>query len=250
MKAYQNLVVNIPHSSMFIPAAFRSLFYLKQHKLNEELLKMTDLYTDELFCSEARTLVFPVTRLICDVERFRKEKDEVMSKFGMWICYTRTSEQEKLKRVDAKHKREILRNYYDTYHAMLTQTVEEKLQGLGSCLIVDGHSFPTKNLYYENIAMKELPEICIGTDAFHTSKLLSEFTCTYFKGKGLEVMLNAPYAGTIVPLTQYHKNKAVQSIMIEVNRSIYMNEITGEKKREFVWTKEILNEYLRKVSEL
>jgi len=250
MEVYKNLVVNIPHSSMFIPTAFRPLFYLEADKLNKELLKTTDLYTDELFQSAARTLVFPVTRLICDVERFRNEKDEIMSKFGMWICYTRTSEQKKLKRVDVKHKREILRNYYDAYHAMLTQTVEEKLQTQGGCLIIDGHSFPTENLFYKNLVMPELPEICIGTDDFHTPAQLADFTYAYFRDQGLKVMFNKPYAGAIVPLAQYHKEKAVHSTMIEVNRSLYMDELTGRKKRDFVWVKAMLSEYLRKVSEL
>ena len=250
MEAYQNLVVNIPHSSRFIPDIFQSLFYLDHEKLRQELLNTTDLYTDELFQSVARTLIFPVSRLICDVERFRNEKEEIMSKFGMWICYTRTSTQEKLKRVDAKHKREILKNYYDAYHAMFTRTVEEKLSNYGDCLIIDGHSFPTKNLYYKSLDIKKLPEICLGTDSFHTSQRLSEFTYAYFKSRGLEVALNKPYAGAIVPLTQYQRDKAVRSIMIEVNRSIYMDERTGDKKQDFGLVKEILHEYLQEVSTL
>ena len=39
---------------------------------------------------------------------------------------------------------------------------------------------------------------------------------------GYSVELNYPYSGTMVP-TQYHKsNKSIYSIMIEVNRKLYM----------------------------
>ena len=36
---------------------------------------MTDRYTDELFEHE-NSIVFSVSRLVCDVERFRNESDE------------------------------------------------------------------------------------------------------------------------------------------------------------------------------
>jgi N-formylglutamate amidohydrolase len=42
-------------------------------------------------------------------------------------------------------------------------------------------------------------------------------------------MLNRPYEGTIVPSPFMGHEKAVWSIMIEVNRSSYMDEITGER---------------------
>jgi len=45
--------------------------------------------------------------------------------------------------------------------------------------------------------------------------------------------LNRPFAGTIVPGGFYHKDARVYSIMVEVNRSLYMNEDTGERSAGF-----------------
>ena len=49
--------------------------------LAHELLVMTDRYTDELFAlpgEEAATVAHPVSRLVCDPERFDDDSQEVM----------------------------------------------------------------------------------------------------------------------------------------------------------------------------
>ena len=67
---------------------------LDDSALDQELLRMTDAYTDELFPLtpfEAGRVVFPVSRLVCDVERFPSDEDEPMAARGMGVFYTRTS---------------------------------------------------------------------------------------------------------------------------------------------------------------
>jgi N-formylglutamate deformylase len=54
--------------------------------LDTELLRMTDAYTDELFPVtqvEAGRVVIPVSRLVCDVERFPFDAQESMVARGM-----------------------------------------------------------------------------------------------------------------------------------------------------------------------
>jgi N-formylglutamate amidohydrolase len=55
---------------------------------------MTDDHTDELFPitpAEAGRLIFPLSRLVCDVERFPSDAEEPMANRGMGVIYTRTS---------------------------------------------------------------------------------------------------------------------------------------------------------------
>jgi N-formylglutamate amidohydrolase len=47
-----------------------------------------------------------------------------------------------------------------------------------------------------------------------------------FKEIGYSVKINTPFSGSIVPLGFYKKEKKVISVMIEVNRKLYMNEET------------------------
>jgi N-formylglutamate deformylase len=70
-------ILHIPHSSRHVPAKERQAIRLDDDALNIELLRMTDAYTDELFPRtplEAARVIFPVSRLVCDVERRRRLK--------------------------------------------------------------------------------------------------------------------------------------------------------------------------------
>lgn len=207
---------------------------------------MTDSYTDELFdIANISKLVFPVNRLICDVERFRNEKDEEMTKQGMWVCYNSTSNLSPLKKVSKKHKKEILEKYYDKHHHYFNKLTEQKLKQFGKCLIIDAHSFSSTPLPYELHAKITRPDICIGTDNFHTPQEVIEYFYKSFINAGYKVCINNPFCGTIVPLKFYSKNKAVSSVMIEVNRSLYMDENTGEKNKYFLKIKKDISDIIK-----
>jgi len=57
------------------------------------------------------------------------------------------------------------------------------------------------------------------------------------KDMGYTSGLNQPYAGSIVPAAFYRKDCRVTSIMVEVNRKLYMDEMTGVKKDTFESTR-------------
>jgi N-formylglutamate deformylase len=90
----QIAVLHIAHSSRLVPAQERQAICLDDAELNNELLGMTDAYTDEIFPLtpvEAGRVVFPSSRLVCDVERFPSDETEPMAKRGMGAIYTGTS---------------------------------------------------------------------------------------------------------------------------------------------------------------
>jgi len=49
----------------------------------------------------------------------------------------------------------------------------------------------------------------------------------------IAVGFNSPYSGTMVPLRYYRKDKRVQSIMIELNRSLYLEKGTSNRNADF-----------------
>ncbi len=215
------IVIHVPHASTFIPDAERGAF---QCDLEDELLKMTDHYCNELFCGDCPAVVFPVSRLVCDPERFRDDTQESMSAVGMGAVYTRTHNGALLRIVDDKSRDRILRMYYDPHHKALTDAVQAALDRNGCCLIVDGHSFPTKPLPYEHDQNPHRPDFCIGTDPYHTPNELIETAARFLKTRGYSTAINAPFSGTLVPMRFYQKDRRVSSIMIEINRGLYMNE--------------------------
>ena len=237
----QQAILHIPHSSTYIPEDCRDLFYLDDRHLRKELLVMPDRYTDELFnipgIPEANKIVFPYSRLICDVERFRDDRLECMAARGMGVCYRVTSSLRPLKRVPSGHREEML-VLYDRHHAALTAAADRVLQEQGQGVLIDCHSFPSCQLPYEAVGQEEVPpqrpDICIGTDLeCHTPLWLRDFLISGFRERGYSVAENYPFSGTLVPMKYYHSDARLLSVMIEVNRKLYMDEETGRKTENF-----------------
>ena len=240
-----NILIHIPHSSYLIPEKYKDIFFLKEDDLRQEQIKMSDSYTDELFNVKAiKKHIFPISRLVCDVERFRDENDEEMAKQGMWVCYTKTSDCKPLKIVDDKHKQEILKLYYDKHHSLFESQVEKMLKEYQHCLIIDAHSFSSTPLPYELHSQYFRPDICIGTDDFHTPKEVAEYFYNAFSELGYKVGINNPFCGTIVPLKYYNKNNNVHSVMLEINRCLYMDENTGKKNENFLKMKQNISQII------
>ena len=79
---------------------------------------------------------------------------------------------------------------------------------------------------------------------------LTQITARAIENMGFSLGIDRPYAGTLVPMVVYMKDRRVASIMIEVNRSLYMNELSGMKTNAFDQTKEKIQYILKVISEL
>ena len=237
------MILHIPHSSIRLPDNF---VVNEGVSLEKEFQRITDWYTDELFDHlEAKKLVFPYSRLYCDVERFRDDNDEAMTQKGMGVCYEKTSFGTDLRNVNKEEKEFIKSKLYDVHHKKFKLLVERKLMEKGRALIVDCHSFSNEVLPHEESDIR--PDICIGTDDYHTPYALSELMCTAFENTGLSVVLNEPFSGTIVPLDFFGKNKSVRSIMIEVNRKLYLDD-DFQKNEGFCNIEKLISDVLEKVN--
>lgn len=214
-------LIHIPHASVCIPPDCRSAFLSDP---SNELLPMTDWFADELFDLPAQKLIFPVSRLVCDAERFRDDRLEEMSRRGMGACYTHGHDGKPLRTLTSAQREAILRRWYDPHHARLERLVRDHLFRFGCCTVIDGHSFSPVPLPYEPNQSFDRPDICIGTDDFHTPPSLTAALCEAFRRKGYSVAVNMPYAGTIVPLRYYRKDARVRSVMIEINRGLYLTD--------------------------
>lgn len=230
-------VLHIPHSSTLIPKNIRDQIRLSDAELSTELLRMTDWYTDELFSdttSDIKRVVFPVSRLVLDPERFESDDDEPMSRVGMGVVYKKTSHGSDLRLVLSDDERSALINrFYHPHHSQLTDNVDQILKEHGQALVIDCHSFPNIALPYESDQNPNRPDICLGTDSFHTPEGLITLAKECFESNGYYVNINRPFAGALVPSKHYYKDSRVYAIMIEVNRSLYIDEATGDKNLKF-----------------
>ena len=88
------------------------------------------------------------------------------------------------------------------------------------------------------------PDFNIGSDSFHTPNLLIEIAKNYFNKFGYSLGIDWPYQGSIVPLEFYKKNMNVLTIMLEVNRKLYLNENLSEKSDNYQEIKKVTTGFM------
>jgi N-formylglutamate amidohydrolase len=234
------VLLHVPHDSTHIPEEVRHQFALSNSDLERELLLMTDHHTFDLFARdvpEAQVIRAPVSRLVLDVERFEEDAREPMAVCGMGAVYMKTHNGRLLRHEMRDQQREkLLDDWYRPHHAALTLAVEKTLEDFGRVVIIDCHSFPSKPLPYEVDQTPTRPQICIGTDAFHTPARLKTVFSDRFTTEGWTVGLNAPFSGALVPSRYFGQEKRVAALMIEVRRDVYLDESTGMPNESYETT--------------
>lgn len=103
----------------------------------------------------------------------------------------------------------------------------------GICLIVDCHSCSSFPLPHEPDQAADRPDFCIGTNSFHTPTAVRGVILAAIKDGGYSAAVDAPFAGAWIPPLSYQKDRRVLSVMIEVNRRLYMDEHSGAKTEGF-----------------
>jgi N-formylglutamate deformylase len=235
------VVAHVPHSSLVIPPAVRAEITLTDDELADELLRLTDWHTADLFAGVAELgvtlFVNELSRFVFDPERFLDDAAEPTAAHGQGVVYWRGTRGQQLRVPDPALRERRVDELYRPYHAALDALVAELLADFGECLVLDCHSFPSLPLPSEIDQASGRPDICIGTDEMHTPPELASAMESAFAAEGFVVKHNTPFAGTFVPSGFYGRETRVHSVMIEVRRGLYMDEDSGEQLDTFTETR-------------
>lgn len=244
------MILHIPHASRTIPPEVKPTLLLTDEELQRELLLMTDAHTDDLFhVPFAERVVFPVSRLVVDPERLIDDAVEPMAAKGMGAVYGLTSHGTALRGLITEEQRErLIEQFYRPHHARLEEAVAAELRQQDKALLVDCHSFPSKPLPCDQDQTPDRPDFCIGADDYHTPKALSDLVCAALRRSGHSVEVNRPYSGVLVPSSRYRADRRVQAIMVEVNRSLYLDEETGLPSDQYADLKSLIAQLLAVLS--
>ncbi len=165
---------------------------------------------------------FPVSRLLCDVERFADAREE-MEKYGMGFCCERVYDGTVIKSVTEEARSRALA-YYRAHHERM-----DALCGLSDrVLIFDLHSYSDELVPRGRLAKNvPTPDICIGYDPEYTPQELVVFVSDAFCEAGYSVAVNYPYSGTFVPGAVMAGRSGCDciSIMIEVHKRTYLRPV-------------------------
>ena len=147
----------------------------------------------------------------------------------MGVIYERTSHGLLLRHPPTPSERQnLLTTYYVPHHAALESAVATAVDLHGCCTILDVHSFPSRPLPYIDQA-QDRPDICVGTNSFHTPQSLATQLVEGFSRDGFSVAVNRPFAGALTPLRYFSNDQRVKSIMVEVNRGFISMKPQGSK---------------------
>jgi len=216
-----SILFHVPHSSTRFPSREGCI---RLDLIPGEVEKLTDWYTDKIFTVPGtETLRADFSRVFCDVERFWPDEAEPMSARGMGFYYTHTDDGQHF-RDDGGFKALVKEHYYDAHQLRLAGLVDSRLESTGQCCIIDGHSFADAPCLREECQDPNRPDICIGTDPFHTPDWLAAAVMQVYRSAGYDVRVNWPFSGAMVPTAHYRKDNRVLSVMVEINRRLYLRQ--------------------------
>ena len=252
------VIVNSPHSGNQLPPSFLALSQLSTGQLRSS----EDSHIDELFlgCLDVGVPLVRalVSRSYLDLNREPFELDARMFEATLPDHINTTSSrvacglgtipktvgdglniyagpipmQEALNRIETIHR---------PYHRMLAALVEEAHAATGTVVLADCHSMPSSAVS-KGKQNPDAVDIVLG-DRFGRSCdgfIMSEVS-NLLKAAGLKVAHNKPYAGGFITETHGHPRQGRHAFQIEINRAIYMNEVTRQKNSGFAPLKSVLD---------
>jgi N-formylglutamate amidohydrolase len=242
------LVFNSPHSGRIYPKAF-----LASSKLDALTLRRSeDAYVEELFgfvgALGAPLLYAHFPRAYLDVNREPYELDPALIRDGL-PHYANTqsvrvvgglgtiarivSEADEIYRepLTLVAALERINRLYTPYHETLKGLLAEAKAAFGFAVLVDCHSMPSNPIADQGGAR---PDFVLG-DRYGTSCSgeLTRAAAQALKAQGYVVALNKPYAGGYITEHYGRPHAGLHALQVEINRALYMNEITFDKSSGF-----------------
>jgi N-formylglutamate amidohydrolase len=238
-------LIHIPHSSKNIPDKFLTDYKCGLEHINKIKETYTDIYTDEIFkplLIKSSFVISKYSRVLFDVERFFDDKLEEMSKRGLGWFYTKSLiDGRDIRSKENKKNMKDIESLYKKHHLELDEKVDFILEKYNECTIIDCHSFTPDRDFFKLQEGKKIPDICIGfeeeTKDDNLINIIKEVFSDYY------IEFNFPYTGSLISNKHYGKDKRVKSVMIELNKDIYMDKnliLKDEEKFSFLVDKILL----------
>jgi len=122
-----------------------------------------------------------------------------------------------------------LAQVHDAYHTRIRAELNQIRDDWGEAFLIDCHSMPSVQP-----GRRALPDIVLG-DRFGSActSHLTMIAERAFRNFGYTTARNAPYAGGYTTRLYGRPKSGIHALQIEINRGLYMNEISVEKSAAF-----------------
>lgn len=218
---------HVPHSSLNIPDEFASDFLISKEELYKEAKILCDNDVDKLLPDNSNSVIFNLSRVICDVERYLDHR-EIMNEIGMGAFYEVGHDLKYIRKsVSIK-----LLEYYKNHHKLLNKKTKKLLKENNEVCIIDLHSYSKNPHPYELFKTDKRPEICIGLNDVYNGYLLEDII-NIIKHFGFSYSINQPFKGSLIP-SEHINEKNLHSFMIEIRKDIYSGKRLSHVK-DFIY---------------
>ncbi|WP_349435841.1 N-formylglutamate amidohydrolase [Pararhizobium sp. A13] len=131
---------------------------------------------------------------------------------------------------------------YKPYHACLRRLIARTHVQFGLAVLIDCHSMPG-NIRLAGTGQR--PDFIIG-DRYGTSAAadLSRTAVSLLEDLGFSVARNKPYAGGFITEHYGRPARGLHALQIEINRGLYVDEATLQKKKDFAMLAQAIGIFL------
>ena len=231
------VLITVPHSGTYYPELFKKYLKLDLDKIR----KIEDYQSDKILKlikkDSVDIIIAKCSRAVVDLNRSRKSIDndmfneivlieqpdeKKMISYGLGVFPKIISNESIFKtKLPFSYSKKMLEEYYDPFHQSLSKQLEFLLKKFCFCFHFDLHTMPLRALKHFKIK----PDIVLGNNfGKSSSENLISYIKNSFEKFGLKVEINNPYAGGFITRKYGNPLAGVETIQIEINRSLYMDE--------------------------
>jgi N-formylglutamate amidohydrolase len=215
--------------------AFPPGFPLRRDLAPEEVLHDVDLSVDELFQPAARLtesvlLTFPWHKYSVDPIKDpvrQDDKDKHVFRYGVHWATNRHGQPLLNGEISVSLHRAYMKAYFEPFHARVEEEWKRaKSLAPGSCVFVfDLHSMPSEGEHrYRDVGVKRPDVVLAGLKTGTVSAKDLGFLRESFEAEGFSVGVDQPFFHTYLTKKTAAPGKGVQAILVEINRSLYLDE--------------------------
>ncbi len=233
------VVVEVPHAGLRVDAGALSTLVAPATALGRD----ADLFVDELFDDAADAgaalLVSHVSRYVVDLNRAESDFDGLaveggstrMSPHGLiWRSTTdgRSALSGPLPRAELERR---LERFYRPYHAALRALLDERLATFGYAVLLCAHSMPSRGRDGHQDPGRERADVVPGSRGRSSAAgEVIDALDTTARAAGFSVAHDLPYRGGFSTGHYGRPEANVHAVQVELNRRLYMNEWTLERR--------------------
>jgi len=233
------VLVEVPHAGLAVPEVVRQELAVS----SEVVLRDSDIYVDRLYADApsagASLLAARVSRYVVDLNRAPDDVDPatvpdhpdprgVQPRGVVWRVTTEGLPALRSPLTYAQLE-ERLSRFHAPYHAALERELRRKRQRFGHAVLLAAHSMPSMSRAPGGGTLRA--DVVPGTRGRSTADArLIDLVDRHFREAGLIVRHDDPYRGGWSTQHYGRPSAGWHALQIEINRALYVDEVTGRPK--------------------